>query len=375
MHRLADIDPNHSIDTLNFRAAMFPMITPQTPGHRGRLAALCVALFFALSLISTLAFAQTNDEAETEVPATKKRVNTTNRTLGPKMQRARPARVVPKNKKLSAKATRVGPAQSKVVQPAPAPAPKPQPAAFRWPNEELYFSIRFNGIEAMRAILRSGDQQRAKNRDYVPISAFAQSVGFFHKVYPLVDRANTFIDPADARPIRSEKHFEERGQTRIYKVDFWADLYRAEVFKSRKTSSQRYNHAIPYETHDMLSWYYHLRARPDFKVGDKFEYYVYDGWKFSRVDMEVVGKEDVYTPMGWFKGWKIKFSRNVLTAQRRRDKKKKPATPALTMKTPNDHSGHLWVSRDANRLPIRVAIDSQFGTGIAELIKYTPHSK
>jgi len=253
---------------------------------------------------------------------------------------------------------------------APAAA---QVAPFRWPNEELYFSIRFNGIEAMRAILRSGELQHAKNRDYIPLSAFAQSVGFFHKIYPLVDRANTFMDPIDARPIRSEKHFEERGQTRIYKVDYLADRFRAEVFKSKKTSSERYNFAIPEHTHDMLSWYYHLRARPDFKVGDEFSYFVYDGWKFSRVDMKVEAREDVFTPMGWFKGWKIKFTRQVMNTQRQRDKQKQPIAPTLTMRTPNEYSGHLWVSRDANRLPIKVTIDSQFGTGVAVLIKYTPH--
>jgi hypothetical protein len=251
----------------------------------------------------------------------------------------------------------------------------PDAASFRWPNEEFYFSVRFNGIEAMRAILRSGSIQYAGDRAYIPLSAYAKSVGFFQNIYPLHDRANTFIDPADYLPLRSEKHFEERGKTRIYKVDFLHDAFRAKVFKSRKTRSSRYNHAIPGQTHDMLSWLYDLRAREELKVGDEFAYYVYDGWKFSRVDMKVEAKEDVYTPMGWFKAWKISFIRQVMTAKRQRNDKKQPLPPELVMKTPNDHTGHVWLSRDENRLPIKVAIDSQFGTGVAVLIKYTPHHK
>lgn len=332
----------------------------QRPLSRGiNIATGCLIVLCALAIGSGVALAESGDEPQADAPRTPKITAQPHPKARPRVQRARPPRTIPPRK-----TNAPGPTASAPKQPA-----------FRWPNEEFYFSIRFNGIEAMRAILRSGALQHAKNRAYIPISAFAQSVGFFHNVYPLVDRANTFMDPVDCLPIRSEKHFEERGQTRIYKVDFLADRFRAEVSKSRNTKKSRYNNAIPGQTHDMLSWFYDFRARPDFKVGDKFAYYIYDGWKFSRVDMKVEGKEDVYTPMGWFKSWKIRFIRQVMNTRRKRDKKKQPLPPKLSMKTPNDHSGHLWVSRDANRLPIKVAIDSQFGTGIAVLIKYKPHQK
>lgn len=254
-------------------------------------------------------------------------------------------------------------------------APDLDPAGFRWPNEEFYFSVRFNGIEAMRAMLRSGAVQHTRNRAYVPLSALAKSVGFFQNIYPLDDRANTFMNPGDYRPLRSEKHFEERGQTRIYEVDFLHDTFVARVFKSHQTNSSRYNFAIPAQTHDMLSWLYALRDRESLKVGDEFFYYVYDGWKFSRIDMKVEGKEDVYTPMGWFKGWKILFVRQVMASQNQKNERSEPITPQLTMKNPKDRSGYVWVSRDENRLPIKVSINTEFGTGEAVLIKYSPHHK
>lgn len=254
-------------------------------------------------------------------------------------------------------------------------APAVEPPGFRWPNEEFYFSVRFNGIEAMRAMLRSGTVQHTRNRAYIPLSALARSVGFFQNIYPLDDRANTFMSPGDYRPLRSEKHFEERGQTRIYEVDFLHDTFLARVFKSHQTSSSRHNFAIPAQTHDMLSWLYALRDRPMLKVGDEFFYYVYDGWKFSRIDMTVEGKEDVYTPMGWFKGWKIRFVRQVMTSENQKNEHSEPIAPQLTMRNPKDRTGHVWVSRDENRLPIKVSINTEFGTGEAVLVKYTPHHK
>lgn len=247
--------------------------------------------------------------------------------------------------------------------------------AFRWPGEEFYFSIRLNGAEAMRASLRAGDLRRRNNRAYIPISAVAQSVGFFQGIYPIHDRANTFVDPADFRPLRSEKLFEERGETRTYKVDYAHSTYRAKVEKMKEKRTFRFNYSIPGTTHDMISWMYDLRSRESLKVGDAFTYYIYDGWKLSRVEMKVVGKEDVYTPMGWFKGWKISFAREVLKSHRQKGDNGKPIKPLLRVKTPDKHAGHLFLSRDENRLPIKVSIDTKFGTSEALLIKYKPHQK
>ena len=243
--------------------------------------------------------------------------------------------------------------------------------AFRWHGEEFYYSIRLNGAEAMRASIRAGSVRYVNDRAYVPISGVAQSVGFFSNVYPLNDQAHTFLDPGDCRPLRSEKYFHERGQKRTYKVDYVHSTYRAKVEKKKEKRTFRYHYSIPGTTHDMLSWMYELRAREDFEVGDELSYYIYDGWKLSRVDLEIVGKEDFYTPMGWFKGWKLSFVREVLKSKHQK-KQGKPREPLLRVKTPDKHSGHVWFSRDENRLPIKVAIDTKFGVSTASLIKYTP---
>ncbi|MFP4600385.1 MAG: DUF3108 domain-containing protein [Persicimonas sp.] len=252
---------------------------------------------------------------------------------------------------------------------------KPAVESFRWPGEEFFYSIRLNGAEAMRASVRAGSARTANNQAYVPISGVARSVGFFEKIYPLDDRAHTFVDPLDHRPLRSEKFFEERGKSRTYKVNYKHGNFHAKVEKKREKRRSRYNYSIPDTTHDMLSWMYHLRARDQLAVGDELSYYVYDGWKLSRVDLEVLGKEDVYTPMGWFKGLKIRFVREVMVSRRQKDDDGATIKPLLKMKSPRDKTGFLWLSRDENRLPIKVSIGTKFGTSEALLIKYNPHDK
>ncbi|MFW5968620.1 MAG: DUF3108 domain-containing protein [Persicimonas sp.] len=246
---------------------------------------------------------------------------------------------------------------------------------FPWPGEELYYSVRVNDAEALRASVRAGHPRMHNDLAYVPISGVAQSVGFFNQVYPLDDRGHTFIDPSDRRPLRSEKDFEERGKTRTYRVDYALDDYRARVEKSNKKHDNRFNYAIPEPTHDMMSWMYALRSESEFAVGDEFSYYVYDGWKLSRVNLEVVAEEDVLTPMGWFKSYRLSFVRQVLDSKRKKASDDSFEDPELKMRTPRDKSGHLWLSRDENRLPIKVSLDTKFGKSEAVLIKYEPHDE
>lgn len=250
----------------------------------------------------------------------------------------------------------------------------PTQPSFRWPGEEFYYSVRINGAEAMRAGVRVGQVRVQNSRFYVPISGTAQSTGFFHSIYPLDDRADTFFDPQTFLPLRSEKTFHEKGQTRSYFVDYYQSSYLARVEKMRKNRTIQTRHAIPSTTHDMLTWLYELRTAPPYEIGQKFSFFVYDGWSLSRIDFTVRAKEDVYTPMGWFKGWKLDFRREVLhvTTGRPVPPSKDPAPPILKVRESGRHSGNFWVSRDENRLPIKLKINTILGAGEAVLIKYQP---
>jgi hypothetical protein len=260
-----------------------------------------------------------------------------------------------------------------------------KPSRFAWQGEELYFSIRLNGAEAMRAALRVGKMRTVGGHRLVPVAGMARSMGFFEKVYPVDDHLKTFLDPQTSRPLHSTKVFDERNKYRKYQVDYVHSTYRARVQKyyhnreSDKRRRRRYIKAIPGTTHDMVSWMYELRSEGNLRVGKTFSFYVYDGWKLSRIDAVVRGKEDVYTPMGWFKGWKIAFEREVLRSKARHvtlgegDKKRRiPREPLLRVRTPSKRTGELWLSRDENLVPFKVRLVSKMGVGEAFLMKYTP---
>lgn len=242
----------------------------------------------------------------------------------------------------------------------------PAPVAFRWAAEELYYSVRLNGVEAVRAGVRTGDVRYKDGHPYVAVAGTAQSTGIFHTIYPVNDRAHTYVNPVTLRPIRSEKFFDENGSVRSYHVDFVHSTYQAKVRRERENQrTRKYNKPIPGTTNDMITWFYELRNRDQLTVGERFSYYIYDGWRLYKLEAHVVKKEDIYTPIGWFKTYKLDFTRSSL-----RTRHQKGESPIITVAQPAEPSGSLWISRDENLIPVKVAVSTEWGVGEAVLIKY-----
>ena len=267
-----------------------------------------------------------------------------------------------------------------------APGAQATPAAvdFPWQHEEAYYKVQINGSEAIHAVMRVGALSHLKDQPYVAVAATAQTVGLFQSILEVDDRANTFIDPRTMRPLRAEKRFKERlfgGQLkeRTYKVDYQPQEHAARVHKkSNQHADSDYTRHIPDVTHDGLSWFFDLRSRDAFSAGQELSYYVYDGWKLSRLGLKVLGEEDVYTPMGWHKAWKMSVSREVLDSRGAR-KDGKAMTPTLTTLEPARELGTLWLSRDERRLPVKIALTwklTQSGTFTSQvevvLVKHKP---
>lgn len=243
---------------------------------------------------------------------------------------------------------------------------EPVQHTFRWAGEELYYSVRLNGVEAVRAGVRTGDVRYKDGHPYVAVSGTAQSTGIFDSIYPVNDRAHTYLNPTTLRPVRSEKFFDEAGSVRSYHVDYVHSTYQAKVRKERKEQKTRkFTKAIPGTTNDMITWFYELRNKQDLRVGERLSYYVYDGWRLYKLEAQVVKREDVYTPVGWFKTYKVDFSRTSLRTQIN-----KGASPILSVAQPATPSGSLWLSRDENLIPVKVAVVTEWGVGEAVLIKY-----
>ena len=242
---------------------------------------------------------------------------------------------------------------------------------FPWLGEELYYSVRVNDSEAMRAGVRIGTMEYRGDTPYVPISGVARSRGFFDAIYPVDDRINVYLDPATNRPFRSEKRLDENNRFRTYDVDYRRHEYIAYVERFRRDRESTFQDSIPAETHNMISWLYELRRTDDIAIGDQFSYFIYDGWLLSRIELEVVAREDLLTPIGWFKTWRVDFERDILRSRRaRRNDDEPPQPPEIIVDDAARHTGSIWFSRDQNMIPVKFSVDSTFGSGDVVIIRY-----
>ncbi len=245
-------------------------------------------------------------------------------------------------------------------------------ATFPWIGEELYYSVRVNDSEALRAGMRIGEMEYRGDTPYVPMSGVARSRGFFDAVYPVDDRINVYLDPVTVQPFRSEKRLDENERFRTYDVDYRRNDFIAYVERYRRDRQSTFQDPIPRKTHNMVSWLYQLRSSGPLSMGDQFSYYIYDGWLLSRIDLEVVGREDLLTPIGWFKTWEVKFERDILRARRANSNDDTPNPPEITIDEEARHTGSVWFSRDENLIPVKFSVDSTLGSGDVVIIRYQP---
>ncbi len=257
-------------------------------------------------------------------------------------------------------------------EPDEAQQAEPDEATFPWAGEELYYTVRINDAEAMRGGVRAGEVHTQGNRSYVPVSGSVRSRGFLDAAYSVDDNAVTYLDAVNSFPLRSEKSFDEAGEFRSYDVDYDHASFSADVERQRQDRESTFQSPIPEETHDMLTWLYDIRQVDDMSLGDEFSYYIYDGWLLSRLDLEVVDREDTLTPIGWFKTWKLRFTRHIKEAESNDDGDDGPTVPDLTVEEEARHTGHIWLSRDANKIPVMFTLDTPFGVGDVSIIHYTP---
>ena len=254
-------------------------------------------------------------------------------------------------------------------------ARKVQP--FRFEGEELYYSVEVSGSDAARASVRVGKRQTARGVTYVPVAAKAITHGFFAKSYPVDNKADTFINVSTLQPIKSDKTIKEKEETRVYKVRYDPGQFSArvdkEVSKDKKSKKNTYERPVPGTIHDGLSWLYELRME-ELKPGEQHTYYIYDGWKLSRLKVKVVGKEKVWTALKEYEAIKVDIERTILNSSWPKGEKSK-SDPKLSNRDKPYYFSTVYFSDDDQRVPVRIFVTTKKADSELKLVKYVAPKK
>jgi hypothetical protein len=231
-------------------------------------------------------------------------------------------------------------------------------------GHEFYFSIRILGAEAGRAAFTIGGPVELDGvGTVIPLQGMAVSVGFFAAVYPFENSALTYVNPANGLPFWSEKIIDESDAHRRYAVTYDQPNFLSSVVRERDDRSSEFTRMGPSDLHDALSFIIDVRSR-SFDIGSRYVYHVFDGWKLSRLTLEVVAHRRMYTPVGNYDAAEFRIWREVLTAHAAlpwaNDSADLPPV-YMTIDGPND-VGVGWFSNDELRIPLGLSITAPIGS-------------
>ncbi|OIP32101.1 MAG: hypothetical protein AUK47_21180 [Deltaproteobacteria bacterium CG2_30_63_29] len=235
---------------------------------------------------------------------------------------------------------------------------------FPWIGEEMGFSVRHagSGAELLQVNVTVGQNATAEDgTQYIPISGSAVSIALARMFARVDDYADTFVDPKTWLPIYAMKDLNENERHRTYHVWFWSDELYSSVEKHQGNNVHKYNVPLPRASLDAISWVYHLRTIP-LESGGTQSWYLYDGWKISRLSVVIQQKEDVWTPLGFYPAYRMDVYREKLDSFWPQGALSGVlADPQLIVTNENAFLGNVWIADDELHIPVRLAIETKLG--------------
>lgn len=212
-------------------------------------------------------------------------------------------------------------------------------------GEVLQYKLRYGFITAAEATIKVlNNDLKFDNKPTYRLSVDAHTSGTFDIFYKVRDRYDSYIDKETLLPYFYQENIRESSYRRQDKARF--NQAGQKVVSNRGTFSTPTN-----QTFDLVSAYYFARSLDvsNLKIGDKFKlnYFLQD--EISALEIEYIGKEVVKTELGNIRC--LKFSPSI--------------KPGRIFK--KDSRLYLWVTDDANRVPVKAQVEILVGAVTMEL--------
>ncbi len=211
-------------------------------------------------------------------------------------------------------------------------------------GERLEYAIDFlGGVKAVTVTMHTQPPQHHDGALMLPVSVHAESNDFFSKFGKIDSNALTWLRLRDLHPMSYHEDFIDSGRKYLTEVSFPASG--PHVVKTHyvnpTTSGDR---LFPYASDalDAVSTFYVLRSL-DLRVGQRLCFDAYGSRTLWRIWGTVDGREAITTPAGTFQALRL-------------------AGTAARLNAPKVRRGiYLWISDDAQRLPVAAIGDLDVG--------------
>jgi hypothetical protein len=226
------------------------------------------------------------------------------------------------------------------------------------PGETMAFEVKLAGVTAGEAQLAVGDIGEYEGHRALVVKSRAATVGAAALLKHVVDEATTTIDLDTGRPLLLET-LVETGKTRIEAHARFVGS-RAEVTYKRDQEDKPhtlrvdYGKATVHDAHSAMAQLRGWKAAPE----TLRSVYVVGGRRLWRVDVRYIGAQTLGTALG---------NRRAI----RYDGASYRARPNLTIEGDKPaRTFSVWLSDDADRVPLRVSANTELGDVVIELTEY-----
>lgn len=213
------------------------------------------------------------------------------------------------------------------------------------PGEFLKYEVSLNILSAGKASLKINDGTEFSNRPLYHVVFKIKTNKVWDQIFPIRDTVESWID--------TERLFTHKLKKIIREPKYSQDLLADFDYDSGIVKTDRKSLPITSETRDPYAIFYYLRTLP-LKVGDLFDFTIFDNYKFTDLKLIVHRKESISVTAGKFNCFVIEPYKEGRALFRNKGDMK------------------VWISDDKQRLPVMIISKAKFGSLV---MKLTDHSR
>lgn len=226
----------------------------------------------------------------------------------------------------------------------PPPAPLQFPLGFG-PGEQLSYEVSLNDTKVGKAVFEVIEKTQMAGRSVYHVVSTLRSNRWVSLFSRIDDQIDSYIDAEAGYSHRIKINKRRRKGEEEKTVDFDQVRHHAIQFKENKQEV----FDIPPKVQDFLSALYFLRAQENLEPGGSVFIDLHQNEKNWQVEVHILDKEELSTPVGTFKTIKAQTS----------------FPDGGLFKSKGDLV--IWLSDDEKRVPVRLESEGQRGTMVATL--------
>jgi hypothetical protein len=218
-------------------------------------------------------------------------------------------------------------------------------------GEKIHYQIKYGGFVGGGITQEVVGVTPLSGRPTYHVVLEAKTNKTFDMVHKMRERHESWIDVESLSSIRFIENAQEGHYTK--NTETWVDSPAGKLTHDYKTSKHS-GHVvvdIPAFPQDPLSMVYYLRNVP-LTVGSRYEIPYYSGDDLNLIHLEVQAMERVRVPAGLFLCYHV--------------------VPLPTEKENIKGSFEVWISSDANRVPVLIKTKLSVGSFMARMTSFSP---